>query len=99
MYVLNQLWKGEITPMERTVRRGSEYHQTMVEISKKMEAMLEAQTPEARKQIEDLENLKSDLNLLEEEDIFIYGFRTGARMMLDIMEDYKGQFCYPSETE
>lgn len=97
MYVLNQLWRGDISPMERPIRRGSEYYKTVVEISKKMDAILEAQAPEERKQMEELESLKSDLSLLAEEDSFLYGFRMGARLMLDVMGDYEGQFCSPGE--
>ena len=29
---------------------------------------------------------------MTEEDVFIYGFRMGARMILDVVGDYKGQF-------
>ena len=31
------------------------------------------------------------------EDLFLYGFRLGARMILDIIGDYEGQFCSPDE--
>jgi hypothetical protein len=39
-----------------------------------------------------VERLKHDMNMLSEEDIFIYGFRMGARMILDVVGDHKGQF-------
>ena len=38
-----------------------------------------------------------DFALLLNEDYFIYGFRLGARMMLDVVGDYKGQFYSPGE--
>jgi hypothetical protein len=35
--------------------------------------------------------------ILSEEDIFIYGFRMGAKMILDVVGDHKGQFFEISE--
>ena len=34
---------------------------------------------------------------MQNEDYFLYGFRLGARMILDIIGDYEGQFCSPGE--
>lgn len=60
-----------------------------VMLPKKMEKEL---TPEGKKYWREVANFQSDMNVLAEEDIFIYGFRMGARMILDIIGDYKGQF-------
>lgn len=92
MYVLNQLWRGEISPIERSIRPGSAYHKTIAEISEKMDALQKTLPPEEKEKVEALEDLKSELNLLVEEDLFLYGFRIGARMILDIVGDYEGQF-------
>ena len=54
-------------------------------------------SPEAKVQKEIIDNLQADLTLLLNEDIFIYAFRLGARMMLDVVGDYKGQFYSPGE--
>jgi hypothetical protein len=37
------------------------------------------------------------MTMLSEEDSFIYGFRLGARMILDVIGDYKGQFYETGE--
>lgn len=62
-----------------------------------MGEFLEMLTPEAREQLEAINDLKSDLSVMANEDYFIYGFRLGARMILDVIGDYEGQFCSPSE--
>lgn len=98
MYMLNKLWTGEVSPMERMIRPGSEYHKTLAQFCDKMDAFLETLPPEAKAQAVELENLKCRLNLLEEEDMFLYGFRMGARMMLDILGDDEGQLCSLFET-
>ena len=97
MYVLKELWRGEISPTDRRVRQGSEYQQTAKEAREKMGGVLETLSPEAREQLEAINDLKSDLSVMANEDFFLYGFRLGARMILDIIGDYEGQFCSPSE--
>ncbi len=97
MYVLDKLWRGDISPTERMIRPGSEYHKALVKYCDQMDAFLETLSPEAKAQAEALEDLKSDLNLLAEEDMLLYGFRMGAGMMLDIMGEDKGQFRELSE--
>lgn len=92
MDVLRELWRGEISPTDRRVRQGSEYQQTAKEVREKMGEFLEMLPPEAREQLEAINDLKSDLSVMANEDYFIYGFRLGARMILDVIGDYEGQF-------
>lgn len=97
MDVLRELWRGDISPTDRRVRQGSEYQQTAKEIREKMGEFLEMLSPEARERLEAINDLKSDLSVMANEDYFLYGFRLGARMILDIIGDYEGQFCSPDE--
>lgn len=97
MDVLRELWRGEISPTDRRVRQGSEYQQTAKEIREKMGEFLATLSPEARERLEAINDLKSDLSVMANEDYFLYGFRLGARMILDIIGDYEGQFCSPDE--
>ena len=90
MYVLRELWRGEISPTDRRVRQGSEYQQTAKEVREKMGEFLEMLTPEAKEQLEAINDLKSDLSVMANEDFFLYGFRMGSRMILDIIGDYEG---------
>ena len=92
MYVLEKLWRGEISPAERCIRRGSKYQQASVAFCEEMDAMLNELPSDVRKRLEELSDLKSDINLMENEDFFIYGFRLGAGMVLDVIGDHKGAF-------
>ena len=92
MDVLRELWRGEISPTDRRVRQGSEYQQTAREIREKMGELLETLSPAARERLEAINDLKSDLSVMANEDFFLYGFRLGARMILDVIGDYEGQF-------
>ena len=97
MFVLQELWRGNITPSERFVRSGSEYKKIAGKLSDEMDRLMEAISPEARKQLENIGNLRTDMTVLANEDIFIYAFRLGARLMLDVLGEYKGQFYSPGE--
>ena len=97
MYVLRDLWRGEISPTDRRVRQGSEYQQRAAEVRKQIVEFAATLSPEAKEQMETINDLNHDLSMMAEEDVFIYGFRLGARMMLDVMGSYEGQFCSPTE--
>lgn len=97
MYALQELWRGNITPSERFIRAGSEYKKIAGKLSDEMDRLMEAISPEARKQLENIGNLRADMTVLANEDYFIYGFRLGARLILDIVGDYQGQFYSPGE--
>lgn len=97
MYVLEELCRGNISPAERFVRSGSEYKKIAGKLSDEMDKLMEAISPEARKQVEAIDNLRADMTVLANEDYFIYGFRLGARLILDVVGDYKGQFYSPGE--
>ncbi len=92
MYVLKELWRGNISPTERSVRPGSDYKRVSAEICEQLDRFLEALTPEEKKRWEAIHDLQNDMAILGEEDAFIYGFRLGARVMLDVLGDYSGQF-------
>lgn len=85
MYVLDRLWQGEISPAERRVRPGTDYQKASRELYEKIEAFRAVLTPEARKQLEAIGDLKSDLSTMENRDFFLYGFRLGAGLILDIV--------------
>ena len=97
MYVLQDLWRGEISPTDRRVRQGSEYQQRAAEARRQITEFAAMLSPEGKEQMETINDQKHSMAMLAEEDVFIYGFRLGARMMLDVIGDYEGQFCSPTE--
>lgn len=80
MYVCSEstVAGGKIMPMERCVRRGSEYQRVSREVCGKIDEILATLTPETRRQLEEISNLKSEINVMENEDYFVYGFRLGG---------------------
>ena len=97
MYILNDLWNGNVTPDVRYVRSDSEYHKISHQLSEKSDLFIKDLSPEQSELYDELENLQYKLFNISEEDTFITGFRLGARMILDVIGDHKGQFKPPSE--
>lgn len=98
MYVLDRLWRGEIVPTERSFRQRSKYQITLKELCQQMDEFLKLLSPEAKKQLEAVSALKSDISMMEHEDSFIYGFRLGVGILLDAVSAYDGQFTEPNTT-
>lgn len=92
MYLLDRLWRGDIAPSERYIRTGSEYQKISKTFCGVADTLHSGLSPEEKELWEEANRLKSELTMLSEEDIFIYGFRMGARMILDVVGDHKGQF-------
>ena len=92
MYLLDNLWRGNISPSERFVRRNSEYSKISEKFCDEMEAFMATLSPEAKRQMESVEDLRISLSVIHDEDLFIYAFRMGAQMILDVVGTYKSPF-------
>ena len=91
MYLLRDLWYGNVTPGERFGRRGSEYMKLTKEATEMMDRLIAELSPEGAKLLEELLDKQIVLHSITEEDIFIRGVRIGAQFILDVVGDYKSQ--------
>ncbi len=89
---MKDLFWGNISPTECSVRPGSDYKKASAQICEQIDRLLEILTPEEKEQLEVIDSLRNNMAMMAEEDMFIYGFRLGARMMLDVVGEYSGQF-------
>ena len=89
MRVLSELWYGNIEPQDRKIPRDKEYKQLLNKICKYEEQFRGIFSPEQQKDFEDYENATISVTAISEEAAFVYGFRLGARMMLEVLEDLK----------
>ena len=92
MFVLRELWRGNITPGERQIRKNSEYATLLQENTELEHTFCETLTAEQKKTYNDIYGGQVRMMSISEEEAFIQGFRIGSRMLLDVIEDYKGQF-------
>ena len=91
MSVLEEIWRGEITPNERAIKPGSEYQKLTCKASAEEKLLLELLDAGGREVYERLCHMRDDLANISEADTFVQGFRLGARIMLEVLGEWDSQ--------
>ena len=92
MYVLDKLWRGELSPSEPCVKYGSEYSE-MRHKAAQLSSQLVSRLPDEEKRIfQEYQELRERMCYISEEDMFVNGFRTGVGLILDSVGTYDSQF-------
>ena len=89
MRMLSELWYGNIDPQGRSIPRNSEYKKLLTKICEYEEQFRGIFSPEQQTEFEDYENATISVTAICEEAAFVYGFRLGARMMMEVLEELK----------
>ena len=97
MYILEDLWYGNVAPAERMIRKGSRYAKLQKQLVAAEDSLREVLTPDGKNIYEEICRKQTEMAQISECDSFIRGVRIGARLALDIMEDYPSQL--PSVAE
>lgn len=91
MYILEDLWNGDITPSERVIRTGSQYAQLQKQLVAAEEDFRKELSPAGKAAYDTFCRKQAELSEISECDCFIRGVRVGARLLLDIVADYPSQ--------
>lgn len=91
MHLLDELWRGKVTPDERAIREGSTYEKINRESIAVMRTVLQELSKEGEKAFDQYCQLEQQLSEISERDTFIRGVRIGARFILDILGEYDSQ--------
>ena len=83
--ILGELWHGNITPQEDCRNNTPEMKQLMDYMARHHESLLKSVTDEQKDILERFDDCWSEYASLAEEAIFVYVFRLGAQMMLEIL--------------
>ena len=86
MTILEQLWYETLHPAEITKKQNPEYSKLTNIMGESEIKLLHLLTDEGKELFHKYADARTDLNDMDECDIFINGFRIGARIMLEIME-------------
>ena len=87
MNILEELWHGRINPSQRTQpddKSASELTEQIVEKEDELDALL---SDEAKDILDQMRDKQLDLSTSNERKAFISGFRLGARIMLEVMDE------------
>ena len=84
---IKQLWQGEIIPREDGFHNTPEMREILRELDSTRTALNQTLNEIQREQLEKTEELRTDYVGLADEQIFLYAFKLGARMMLEMITD------------
>ena len=87
---LKAFYFGNLTPCERRMVRGSEAASVVKELSDADKLLSQSLPPELRPVLDRLVKAQGDLDSLVAETSYIDGFKTGARFMLEVLDDAGG---------
>ena len=82
---LEDLWHGNVSPQEDSRNNTPEMKKLMEYMARNHDDLLKSMTNEQKDIFERFDDCWSEYASLAEEAIFVYAFRLGASMMLDIL--------------
>ena len=88
MYILHDLWQGNISPCERRIQKGSEFAKLLHNSAELEAAFCKGLTKDQNRAYDELNNSQMQMMSLAQEECFIEGFQIGARMTLDVLTKY-----------
>ena len=83
--MIDELWYGNVSPMDDTRNNTEEMKELMSYIARHQEELVAMLTDEQKAIFEKFDDCWSEYASLAEEAIFVYAFRLGAQMMLDVL--------------
>ena len=87
MHILEELYIGSVRPGERMFKRNSQYAKALDETVKAGDALTDVLTPEQKALFEGYMTAQREVNVLTDCETFMYGFKVGAKIMLDVLTE------------
>lgn len=87
MHILEDLYAGEIHPGERVSKRNGQYAKALDEIIKAGDTLSATFSDEQKNLFESYMDAQREINVLTDVETFIYSFRLGAKIMLDVLTE------------
>ena len=84
--ILEDLYHGNLTVKGQTFQRGTKYARALARITEAEEALGQKLTTEDRPLLAEYAMASAGLTSVSIEEAYIEGFRTGARIMLSVLE-------------
>ena len=85
--MIDELWYGNVSPMDDTRNNTEEMKELMKYIARHQEELVATLTDEQKAIFEKFDDCWSEYASLAEKAIFVYAFRLGANVVLDILSD------------
>ena len=89
MLILEDLYVGDIRPNDRSFKRNSQYAKALDEVVKAGDALTDGLSEEQKALFEDYMTAQREVNVLTDCETFCLAFKTGAKIMLDVLTEGK----------
>ena len=83
--ILEELWYGNVCPSEGCRGVTKETKELMKYIAEHHDNLHAALTEKQKETLEKFDDCYAELTDINERDVFVYAFRLGAKMMLEVM--------------
>ena len=87
MMILEDLYMGDIHPSERSFKKNSQYSRALNNVVKAGDALIGSLTEKQKEQFEAYMSAQREVNVLTDCETFIYAFRLGAKIMMDVLTE------------
>ena len=87
MHILEDLYTGNVRPGERSFKQNSQYSRALAQAVESGDALIKSLTEEQKKLFEEYMDAQREVNILTDCETFIYAFKLGAKLILDILEN------------
>lgn len=91
MTILENLWFGNIAPVDRKLTRGSEVKKILEAVTANEDIFTAELSTEGQRAYTEYGKLLGSISSISECDAFCKGFRLGARIILEILSEEKTQ--------
>ncbi len=85
MSILEELYNGNINPLERYIKNGSEYQKLNNQLTECLDELMLLLDNRGKQLCEKIGDNIADLSCISEKECFIEGFCMGTQMMWEIM--------------
>ena len=85
--ILEELYHGNLTVSGQTFRRGTKYARALARVAETEDTLSQKLTPEDHPLLAEYAMASAGLSSVSIEEAYIKGFRTGAQIMLAVLEE------------
>lgn len=92
MRILEELWYGNLHPSEKKFRRQTEFDKILKLLVRHEEKLMESLNESEKETFEKYRECCGELSDISNCEIFINGFKLGARFIIECYNNYDGVF-------
>ena len=97
MFFIDRLWEGGITPNDKFIKKDSELHKVYAKLSKEVDFLRRNMDEDEKRHFENFTELEAEADDITNKETFIYAFKLGAGVILDLLDNREGDLGFSHE--